>query len=108
KIRERATAALDSLSEDVLGSLQKALNNQPTPEAGRRLQALIEKHDQRRRNPSTDRLRALRAIELLELAGTPEARQLLEKLARGAQGARLTQEAKAALERLGKRSASPP
>jgi RNA polymerase sigma factor (sigma-70 family) len=100
KIRERATAELDSLSEDVLGSLQKALKNQPTPEARRRLQALIEKQDQRRRNPSTDRLRALRAIELLELAGTPDARQLLEKLAHGADGARLTQEARAALERL--------
>jgi RNA polymerase sigma factor (sigma-70 family) len=106
KIRERATAELDSFSEDVLGALQKALSNQPAPEARRRLQALIEKQDQRRRNPSTDRLRALRAIELLELAGTPDARQLLEKLAHGADGARLTQEAKAALERLGRGAAT--
>jgi hypothetical protein len=41
----------------------------------------------------------VRAIELLECLGTPEARALLERLAAGASGARLTQEAKAALDR---------
>jgi hypothetical protein len=36
----------------------------------------------------------------LERIGTPEARQLLKRLATGAPGARLTREAKASLERL--------
>jgi RNA polymerase sigma factor (sigma-70 family) len=47
-------------------------------------------------------LQALRAVEALERAGTNEARQLLDKLARGAPQARLTREAKTALARLAK------
>jgi len=45
----------------------------------------------------------LRAVEILERLRTDEARELLVGLARGATGARLTQAAKAALERLGRR-----
>jgi hypothetical protein len=41
-----------------------------------------------------------RAIGVLEQAGTAEARQLLRVLAGGAADARLTQEARKALERL--------
>ena len=50
----------------------------------------------------------LRAVEVLERIGTPEARQVLAKLADGAPEARLTQEAKASLQRLAKRSAPGP
>jgi WD40 repeat protein len=46
-----------------------------------------------------DGLRALRSVEVLERIGTPRARQLLQKLAGGTE-ARLTREARAALERL--------
>jgi hypothetical protein len=46
------------------------------------------------------KLRACRAIELLERLATPEARALLEKLAEGAPGAFVTVSAQAALERL--------
>jgi hypothetical protein len=49
---------------------------------------------------SGERLRSLRAIEALELAGTQEAREVLATLAAGAEGARLTEEAKPALKRL--------
>jgi hypothetical protein len=42
----------------------------------------------------------LRALEALEKADTPQARQLLQKLADGASEAGMTREAKAALERL--------
>jgi hypothetical protein len=42
----------------------------------------------------------LRAIEILERIGTPEARKGLEDLAKGIPEARQTQEAKAALIRL--------
>ena len=45
----------------------------------------------------------LAAIEALEHAGTAQAEQLLQVLAKGAAEARLTQEAKASLERLAKR-----
>jgi hypothetical protein len=54
---------------------------------------------------SADELRDVRAVEALEHAGMPEARRLLETLARGAAEARLTQEARASLRRLERRPA---
>ena len=53
---------------------------------------------------SGERLREVRALEVLEGLGTPEARKLLEELAKGAADAALTQEAKASLERLNRRN----
>jgi hypothetical protein len=52
-------------------------------------------------------LRALRAVEALELAGTAEARRLLAALAKGSAYDRQTREAEAALRRLGGRSVGP-
>jgi hypothetical protein len=52
--------------------------------------------------------RALRCVEALEHIGSEGARQALEGLARGAPGAPLTLEAKAALRRLGGRPAGKP
>jgi hypothetical protein len=49
---------------------------------------------------SPEDLRALRAVEVLEVIGTAEAVRLLRCLADRARGARLTEEAKAALARL--------
>ena len=54
--------------------------------------------------PSPETLRGLRAVEVLELIGTAEAKEVLELLARGLAEARLTQEASASLGRLGQRS----
>jgi hypothetical protein len=48
-----------------------------------------------------------RAVEVCERAGTPEARRLLERLAAWAPEARLTRDAKAALDRLARRPAAP-
>ncbi len=52
---------------------------------------------------SPEQLQMLRVMEVLEHIGTAEARQVLAGLAKGAPEARLTQEAKASLERLAKR-----
>ncbi len=49
-------------------------------------------------------LRALRAVQVLELAGTREAETLLRALSGGAAEARLTRESRAALERLTRRA----
>jgi hypothetical protein len=52
--------------------------------------------------PSPEDLRAARALEVLEHLGTADARALLRALAGGSPGARLTGEARAALQRLGR------
>jgi hypothetical protein len=49
---------------------------------------------------STERLRQRRAVAVLEQVGSPEAVKVLRRLAKGAPGAALTREAKAALRRL--------
>ena len=51
----------------------------------------------------SDALRMVRAVEVLEDIGTPEARAVLEHLAAGVAEARRTREAKAALARLASR-----
>jgi len=54
---------------------------------------------------SPERVRLLRALEVLELTGTPAARHVLEALAKGAGASEATGEAKASLARLAKRAA---
>jgi hypothetical protein len=48
-----------------------------------------------------ERLRAYRAVEVLELIGTAEAKQLLRRLSAGAPGSVITLTAQQALRRLG-------
>jgi hypothetical protein len=57
--------------------------------------------------PFGERLQQLRAVEVLEQIDTPEALRVLESLARGAAAARLTEDAKVALQYLAKRAAVP-
>jgi RNA polymerase sigma factor (sigma-70 family) len=52
---------------------------------------------------NADKLRALRALEVLEQTATPEARRVLQDLAQGAKGAWLTGEAQATVYRLARR-----
>ena len=49
-------------------------------------------------------MRTIRAIMVLERIGSPEAQGVLETLARGAPGARETEEAKASVQNLARRS----
>jgi WD40 repeat protein len=52
---------------------------------------------------SGETLRRLRAIAVLERAGTADAKRILERLASGLEGARETRDAKASLRRLGRK-----
>ena len=54
--------------------------------------------------PSPETIRTIRAMMVLERIRTPEAKNALEMLAKGAPGARETEEAKASLERLTRRT----
>jgi hypothetical protein len=77
--------------------LRKALDGKPSAEMRQRIKHLLDKL--RGATDSPEALRAMRAVEALEQVGTPEARRMLGGLAKGAPGARLTTEAKAALAR---------
>jgi WD40 repeat protein len=98
--RRKAAAELERLGEVAVPHLKKALDGNPSLDLKQRGEGLLQKAAVRKLQG--DPLRELRAVELLELAATPEAKQALESLAKGAAGARLTREADAALARLGK------
>lgn len=100
--REQATRALIRAGKLVEPAVRKALNGGPEPEVRARLE-LVLRELSTGRPQSGESLRALRALEVLEAARTVEARALVERLANGPAGARLTQEAKATRDRLAQR-----
>lgn len=94
-VRETATKELEKLGDDAGPVLQRALESKKlSPEALRRVEALLKAMP----SPHPEVLRDLRAIQVLGKIGTPEARQVLERLVEGSPAARLTQEARRALE----------
>jgi RNA polymerase sigma factor (sigma-70 family) len=95
--RQKAETEVVGLGAQAEPALRAALERKPSAEARRRIEAVLDRLDPAR---SPNALREIRAVEVLERVGTPEARQLLAKLSRGAPVARLTQEAKASLERV--------
>jgi RNA polymerase sigma factor (sigma-70 family) len=98
QFRERATRELEAMGYRAAPSLRKALAASPSAEARRRLERLLKRLDGA--GPSPETVPDVRAVEALEAIGTPEAHRLLEKLAAGPSGMRLTQEAKASADRL--------
>jgi sugar lactone lactonase YvrE len=101
--REKAAADLEKLGESAEGALREALAKGPSLEARRRIEGLLDKLQ----DPSQERLRLLRGIEVLELIGSDAARDVLRTLAKGTAMAVETQEAKAALQRLARRAVVP-
>jgi hypothetical protein len=98
--RENATRELERTREQAAVALREALSTQPPPERRKRIESLLTKLDE---PPVGDDLRALRALEIIEAIGTPEACRLLESLGTGAPEAQLTREARASLARWGKK-----
>jgi WD40 repeat protein len=101
--REAATQELTNLGPLVEPALRTALDQSPSAEARRRIGQLLAELETPGVTGKGEPLRTFRALEALEHIATPEARQLLTKLAGGAPGAEQTREARAALERLAKR-----
>jgi WD40 repeat protein len=99
-VREKASAGLLRAGEPALAALEDVLRGDPAPEVRARAEEAAERLRARLR---PEQLREVRAVQALEQAGAPEARRLLRELAGGAPEARLTQEAKASLERLTRR-----
>ncbi|MBY0526134.1 MAG: WD40 repeat domain-containing protein [Gemmataceae bacterium] len=100
-VRQRAFEELLKYGELIQPALKQVLEDQPPLDRQRRLKQLQDRLVSGTALP-VEELQGLRAIEILERMGTPEAQDVLRSLTGGAAGARLTQHAKASLLRLKK------
>lgn len=98
--REKATRALASIGEDARAPLRTAASESASQEARNRASRLLRSMKVHKDRPSDATLRAIRAVEVLERIGSPEAKGLLAKWERECAGTLLGQEAKSAHERL--------
>jgi RNA polymerase sigma factor (sigma-70 family) len=100
--RQEAVKQLKALGWRAGPTLRQALEANPTPETKRRIQAVLTALE----TPlqfSAEEIRELRAVLALERTGSRESRETLAALAKGIPQARLTRDAKAALQRLERR-----
>src|SRR5262249_21643514 len=95
-VREAATTELAARGDVAGPALRKAQQGMISAEQRQRLSYVLEKLGDQA--PSPGRLRNPRALEVLEQIGTKEARDVLAALAGGAPPARLTRDARTALE----------
>jgi WD40 repeat protein len=98
-VRQEAASSLLKVGEQAVPPLRKVLTASPPLETRKRVEELLDRLTSG--TLTAEQLRLVRAVEALERAATPEARQLLRTLAGGAPGTLTTREARAALDRLG-------
>ncbi|HEV3236326.1 MAG TPA: sigma-70 family RNA polymerase sigma factor [Gemmataceae bacterium] len=99
--RDKASAELEKLGEAAEPAIREAYKERQSAEAHLRLEVLLSKLDGS--TPSASNLRIVRSLEVLERLGSKEAQSILQGLAKGDAESRLGKEAKAVLERLGKK-----
>jgi WD40 repeat protein len=105
--REQASEELKKLGQAAEAALEQTLEKPPSLEVRRRAEALLRHiKNAKDRLPSVE-LITLRALEVLEKAGTDEATRLVAELARGAADNRVAIAARGALQRLKKRPSEP-
>jgi hypothetical protein len=92
KVREQAERNLVLAGDPAIAALRKVLQGTPSLEVRLRIENVLGKVEE-------PPLAALRAIAVLETIGTREAREVVEGLAKGALGARITEAAAAVLKR---------
>src|SRR5262249_4459194 len=95
-VREKASAELARHVEGAAVLLEQELKRDASPEVSRRIERLLAG----RPAGGGERRREEAAVRVLEYVGSVEAREVLVAWARGAEGAGLTEAAKAALARL--------
>jgi WD40 repeat protein len=96
-VRDAAAKRLKELGLQAEPGLHAALKAKPSLEQRRRIEELLAALPAVPPPPSVEELRQLRALIVLEYFRTPEARRLLEDVAKGQESARLTQQARATL-----------
>ena len=87
---------MEGLGDLAEPALRKALEGDRPLVLRRRVEQLLDKLVM----PTAEQTRNLRAVELLELMGSSNARQVLLSLADGVPGTRLTRVARGAVQRL--------
>jgi hypothetical protein len=101
--REKATTALRKMGPAIELTLRKALEQPASLEARRRMGVLLEAIERGEATRPPEDLRLLRAVRVLELIGTPDARQALNDLVERAPDSDAGQEARLAVQRLKER-----
>jgi WD40 repeat protein len=104
EVRQASHQELRGLGSAVEPELWRALDVNLPLEVRRRVQAILDALPTFADLPEV--MREYRAIAALERSGSPAARACLQWLAEGAAGARLTEDARAALDRLAKMNAA--
>jgi WD domain, G-beta repeat/WD40-like Beta Propeller Repeat len=97
-VRQKAATELEKLERVAGGALQDLLRANPPLDVRRQAEYLLGQLEEP--NLSTEIIRSVRAVEVLERINSPESRQILSDLANGHSEGRLTAEAKAALKRM--------
>jgi hypothetical protein len=99
-VRRKAARALDAVAEPAEPHLRQMLKESKSLEVRKTLERTLERLRNDRLHPPPERLRAARAVEVLERIGNEDARRLLTRLAAGAPPTMLTLDAQGALQRL--------
>ena len=97
-VREAASKALGGLDRQAIPYLESTLKSTESAEVRVRVERILKQ--QRRAAITSEQLRQIRGVMVLELIGDGESKNLLKRWAGGPVGALLTMEAAAALKRL--------
>jgi hypothetical protein len=100
KTREKAAREIEAYGALATPALEKLMQEKLPLDVQRRVEALLERAS--RQTLSIDELRAVRGIEVLRGIGNAEAVEVLERLAKGADGAVVTTQSRAVLASLPK------
>ena len=94
-VREAASKSLSEMGEQARLALEKAVKSSSLLEGVERAKKIMSKVE----TITPEQLRQMRAVEILELIASDDAKKLLNRWAAGVKGAVLTEEARAALGR---------
>jgi hypothetical protein len=98
--REKASRELSELAPTALDQIREAARKTESAEVRNRLAPILARESDER--VTGERLRVVRAVEILERIGSPATDKLLRELATGSSGAELTRNATEAVRRMGK------
>jgi WD40 repeat protein len=102
-VREKASGDLEDLGLEAAFPLQLALQGSPSVDARARIEKVLDNIKTHEGEPALEMRSVLLGMAVLEQIDTPDARGVLQELAKGPAIGEVTREAAAALKRLAKR-----